>query len=427
MTQIQHVDYASTYFPHKTPTLVRGEPSYKDLKRVKMELRANASSVDSELGGGDHGYLGLVLSNTEYLSVPGVNGTRFTAPAYPGALVIPQNLTDVQALQLRETHKELIQNYRECCHVEKALLKHLQGSFQPQYFEAFVDDDTALLSSDIPIILDHLYNRYGQVTGTDVQDYLNEVLKTPFTPAEPLVTIWNPIQKLKKLAIQAKIPYSDNQLIEFALQMIRATHDFEMALGKWEKKPIPDKTWVNLKLHFSEAQEELKRIRGPTMAQAGFHQINSIATEIRDEFSQTRTELANMTAILHKCSEDSTDNTSITGTSTSGDSSRAMEAAMATAESTYQLEILKLLKSMQDELANMKKGEYSNNGNGGKGSRTCRKTPDNPNFTRRKTDEYCWTHGGCAHSSNQCTGKAPGHKKEATFDNKMGGSKAFCE
>ena len=52
MTQFQHVDYASTYFPHKTPTLIRGEPTYKDLKRVKMELQANASSVDSELGGG---------------------------------------------------------------------------------------------------------------------------------------------------------------------------------------------------------------------------------------------------------------------------------------------------------------------------------------------------------------------------------------
>ena len=48
----QHVDYVTTYFPHKIPTLVRGEPSYIDLKRIKTELRANASSVESDLGGG---------------------------------------------------------------------------------------------------------------------------------------------------------------------------------------------------------------------------------------------------------------------------------------------------------------------------------------------------------------------------------------
>ena len=46
-----HVDYVTTYFPHKTPTLVRGEPTFIDLKRIKTELRANASSVESDLGG----------------------------------------------------------------------------------------------------------------------------------------------------------------------------------------------------------------------------------------------------------------------------------------------------------------------------------------------------------------------------------------
>ena len=48
----QHVDYVSTYFPHKIQTIVIDEPTYQDLKRIKTELRANASSVDCELGGG---------------------------------------------------------------------------------------------------------------------------------------------------------------------------------------------------------------------------------------------------------------------------------------------------------------------------------------------------------------------------------------
>ena len=334
-----------------------------------------------------------------------------------------------------------MRNYRECTHIEKALLKHLQGSFQPQFVEVFVDDDTALLASDIPTILDHLFSRYGQVSGTDVQDYLNEVLKTPFTPAEPLVTIWNPIQKLKKLAMQANIPYSEQQLIEFALQMIRATHDFESALGKWEDKPVPDKTWRNLKLHFSQAQGELKKIRGPTMVQAGFHQINMIASEIRGEFSQTRSELANMTAILQKNSDEQSDITPITSTSTfTDDSPSNIEQAMATAETSYHLEMMKLLKSMQEEITKLNRGGASHRSNGGSstnsaslrstggnGNKKGKKTPDNPTFARRTTNQYCWTHGGCAHTGALCTMKAPEHKNDATFDNKMGGSKGFCE
>ena len=59
-------------------------------------------------------------------------------------------------------------------------------------------------------------------------------------------------------------------------------------------------------------------------------------------------------------------------------------------------------------------------------SRKPRKTPDNPLFTRKVTNLYCWTHGGCAHDSQACNAKALGHKSDETFENKMGGSKAFC-
>ena len=89
MTMTPHIDYVATYFPHKTQIPICGEPTNADLKRLKTDLRANASSVDSNLGGGDHGYLGLVLSNTEYLAIPTVSNTAFVPPPYPGPFVLP--------------------------------------------------------------------------------------------------------------------------------------------------------------------------------------------------------------------------------------------------------------------------------------------------------------------------------------------------
>ena len=60
------VDYAASYFKYETPTPIQGAPTNKTLKRLKQELWANASNVESDLGGGEHGYLGLVLTDAEY-------------------------------------------------------------------------------------------------------------------------------------------------------------------------------------------------------------------------------------------------------------------------------------------------------------------------------------------------------------------------
>ena len=226
----QHIDYVHTYFPYKTPTLVRGEPTYNHLERIKTELWANASSVESNAGGGDHGHLYLVLTNAKYLQIPGIAKVA-VVPMWQSTLNLPVTTRAIQAIYLKEKHHDSIRVYREHQNVEKALLHHLQRSLEPKYLDSFVNDTTALLTGNIPVILAHLFQRYGTVRGIDVKNMESTVLQTLFTPSEPLVLIWNPIKKLKKLAIQAHLPYSDTQLIEFALHIISNTHDFEKALG----------------------------------------------------------------------------------------------------------------------------------------------------------------------------------------------------
>ena len=145
------VDYASTYFPYKTPTPIQGEPTYKTLKRLKNELRANASSVDTDLGGGDHGFLGLVLTEAEYERV--APGHPFTAPDFPGTLTIPRGTDTVDAMNLREQHKQDIRLYRECREVERALLRHVTTAVESKYIDFLKNDDTDLIEEDIPIVL----------------------------------------------------------------------------------------------------------------------------------------------------------------------------------------------------------------------------------------------------------------------------------
>ena len=98
------IDYASSCFKYKIPTPMCGEPTHKSLKRLKLELQANASSVETDLRGGNHGYLGLALTDQEHALIP--NTQPFIVPNYPLPLVILANTMQIQALELKEQHEE---------------------------------------------------------------------------------------------------------------------------------------------------------------------------------------------------------------------------------------------------------------------------------------------------------------------------------
>ena len=217
------VDYAAPYFKYKSPTPIIGAPTNKTLKHLKQELCANASSVESDLGGGDHGYLGLVLDNPEYALV---SATPFEAPEYPAALTIPNTATQVQALNQRESHKESKQAYYECKNVEKALQRHIQDAIEDKYLETLVNEDTQLIQDDIPAVLEYLFDLYGKVPSEEVKQKEAKIRAMSFHPADPLILLHNPIEKLKKLAKAASIPYTRDQLLDIGLTVICNTHDF---------------------------------------------------------------------------------------------------------------------------------------------------------------------------------------------------------
>ena len=64
MTWTSSVNYKDSYFKHPVLTTIRREPTYETLYYLKNKLKANASSVPTTLGGGNHGYLGMVLTHS---------------------------------------------------------------------------------------------------------------------------------------------------------------------------------------------------------------------------------------------------------------------------------------------------------------------------------------------------------------------------
>ena len=67
--QLGTIDHSSSYFKFKTPTPIRGSPAHKLIKRLKKELQVNTSPIQTYLGGGNHGFLGLALTDEEHASM----------------------------------------------------------------------------------------------------------------------------------------------------------------------------------------------------------------------------------------------------------------------------------------------------------------------------------------------------------------------
>ena len=102
MTSTSSVNYKDSYFKYPVLIKICGEPTYETLHHLKNELNANASSVPTNSSGGNHGYLFMVLTTTEYLCI--LPNEPFTWPPNPGVLVRNLNGKATQITSAENNH-----------------------------------------------------------------------------------------------------------------------------------------------------------------------------------------------------------------------------------------------------------------------------------------------------------------------------------
>ena len=73
-----------------------------------------------------------------------------------------------------------------------------------------------------------------------------------------LYVMYNDVKDQQELATAANAPYTDVQLINIGLGLIKNMNEFEKGLETWYARPIAEHIWLNLKDHFLEAQEILR-------------------------------------------------------------------------------------------------------------------------------------------------------------------------
>jgi hypothetical protein len=392
---ISTVNYREIFFEHPELTKIIGIPTYDTLHKLNQEIKSNAISVHSNLGGGQHGHLGLVVSPTAYAIL---SNMAYERPTLPATLDVPATASKHSQDLLERTHTESLRLFHEVRGVERALTQQIVSAVNPQYIAAMRNRSTGQFTGTIYQLLQYLLTVYGKITPSQLLELEHETKTLAYDPITPVDVVYNQVEDLVEYGEMAQCPYTQTQTINIAYAIINRTTKFRESIKVWNRLPPLQRTWIAFKIHFRDAHNELQETGELTMADAGYHQANLI-----EAIAEKLAELQVTTALSPPPATPAAD--------------------------TLLPSLLSQMQQMQQLMVAMQTARPAP-------SETPRRTP-RPPPTGPRTGEpsrplppwatkYCWTHGKCAHGSANCNNSAPNHQATATMENKLNGSTYGC-
>ena len=194
-------------------TKILGEPTAYSLILLNQELKANASSVYSNLGGGTHGHLFLVISPTQCNLL---SNDAFIRQLHLGPLTIPNGTTAAMSVVIKDQHNEQLRLFKEVNGVEKALISKIVSAINAEFLTALRNRAINAIPGPVHLVLDYLKDTYGKVT-PQLLDKKETLLRAiNYTPASPIDTIFTTVEDLADYAELNGATMTQQQTIEKA-------------------------------------------------------------------------------------------------------------------------------------------------------------------------------------------------------------------
>ena len=171
-TSLGLVDLKQTFFDYPELSKISGEPTLGSLMTLCNELKANAQSVTTTLGGGANGHLGLVLSAQAYEQI--APGTPYIRPVLP-EMDIDNNDTRYILAQKRLDYDTDLALYREFVAMERILIQQIVNAIDGKFLKAIRSKTMNKINKTIPDILTYLFETYGDVSPQEFQSHFRKV------------------------------------------------------------------------------------------------------------------------------------------------------------------------------------------------------------------------------------------------------------
>ena len=384
----------SDYFIHKVITKVVGKPTRDEIKRVLEQAQENAAAVPCELGGGNHGYLGITMTATEYLNVASV---EFINHTNPGSIpTIADTATQSQIAMAKEQHKKRLELFKEQRFLERAIRSQVVNAFEETYLIDLKQDHIGYNNVSIPNMFKHLNKYYGKITDADLLANKTNMSK-PWDPDTPIQIIYKQIDEGTKFASLVSVHIPDKEKTAIGYQLVHNTGELTAACRDWRKTSDNLKSWTTFKEHFTAEYQDYKDDNKQT-GTAAYKANQMVVDEYQQVLTQVQEEATRDESVIQdlKCQNENL-------------------LCQMTKKSDEVSELKSLVRDMKDLVSKL---TYA----------TSRRREGA--IKQQKYYCYCWTHGKTGkpeHTSQTCTNKADNHVKTATIADRKGGSARYCE
>ena len=368
----------------------------------------------------DLGHLALVLDPVDFDAANG--GVAFVVPVSPGSA--PTDPTtgitsatgetrstrgataadDAAINMLPFTAPEAIRQFNQAklnhsvyIQANIALKNQILNAVDDKYISAMKNAITLYAKVSPLALLKHLWDTYGTIDQAD--QTANEArMRKEWNPPNPIEELYEQLKEGQVFASKGKETISDGQLIRWGYEIILKTGLFNRDCEKWRKKKEADKNWDNFKEHFSIAEDD--RDKNQSNAEAGYsaNQMEQIIQR------QVQTEMAALLNAMPQFDENPPPLAEEVPTA-------VPPAAPPAANATVTLDAIAKLIDKKLKTARI--------------TQTPSVKPPPQGTVDGIPVTYCWSHGITAnlfHNSMTCRRCKEGHKKEATLNNRMGGS-----
>jgi hypothetical protein len=222
-------------FPHPIVPTVEGDPDYQTIPATRKFLEANSRVIDTHLGGGTLGHLGLIISDAFYSNIapPTVEAPKFwETPNTPNRAPATKDRMAAQISAAHHVWEEDVQTYRTCTSVQQTLKKHIISIFKPMYLEILNDTMVGYANISARDMLDHLFETYGNITAVDLEINF-EHTRPDWDPQQQVETLLKQIQDCADYSEAWGVPIGPSQQINvgYAKKMQQGTSWAHVAVG----------------------------------------------------------------------------------------------------------------------------------------------------------------------------------------------------
>lgn len=239
--------------PHDplTPLDPTQPPTPNTVRLLCSELYANAQSVESTLGGGEHGHLGMLMPDYEYTllahqAIPYVHPDKPDVPLFAG--------TGANRDRQKEEHREAVDAYNDKRNLQNQLQKLMIQAIPKVYIATLAHRTLGFANVTPGELLNHLLITYGTIAPQDLEDNLAKI-KTHWNPDTPIETVFANGEECRQLATDGQEPIPDGAYTRILVNIFRESGVMDKAIEDWELRRPNNQTLPEAIEHFTNADK----------------------------------------------------------------------------------------------------------------------------------------------------------------------------